>query len=138
MRICLVSRELEPFFGAGIGVYAAAAARAWAAGGHEVHVVTAGHGGVVGLSEPPAEAGGPVDAGDGASLELDGEDRTGDCPARGLGVAGFEGISIHVVEPVERADLPHFHLRHGAGVAKVVQASLLLSLWSKISFSAPV
>jgi glycosyltransferase involved in cell wall biosynthesis/GT2 family glycosyltransferase len=47
MRICLVSREFAPFFGAGIGTYAAQMARAWAAAGHEVHVLTAEHPGVL-------------------------------------------------------------------------------------------
>lgn len=41
MRIGLVSRELWPFGGAGIGVYAAAMARAWARAGHHVHLITA-------------------------------------------------------------------------------------------------
>lgn len=48
MRLCLVSRELAPFHGSGIGVYAAEAARAWAAAGHEVHVITADHPGLAG------------------------------------------------------------------------------------------
>jgi glycosyltransferase involved in cell wall biosynthesis/GT2 family glycosyltransferase len=43
MRVCLVSRELMPFWGAGIGVYARAMARAWADAGHDVHVLTAPH-----------------------------------------------------------------------------------------------
>ena len=46
MRVCLVTREFSPFWGAGIGTYAAAMARAWAAGGHEVHVLTAPHKGL--------------------------------------------------------------------------------------------
>ncbi len=40
LRIALISRELAPFYGAGIGVYAANMARAWADAGHEVHVLT--------------------------------------------------------------------------------------------------
>lgn len=44
MRICLVSREVAPFWGAGIGVYVGEMARAYAGAGHEVHVVTAPHG----------------------------------------------------------------------------------------------
>ena len=48
MRICLVSKELAPFFGSGIGVYALEAARAWSACGHEVHVVTGDHPGMLG------------------------------------------------------------------------------------------
>jgi glycosyltransferase involved in cell wall biosynthesis len=47
MRICLVSREFVPFFGAGIGTYASQMAGAWAASGHEVHVLTAPHEGVL-------------------------------------------------------------------------------------------
>lgn len=43
MRICLVSREFAPFFGAGIGTYASLVAGAWAQAGHEVHVLTADH-----------------------------------------------------------------------------------------------
>lgn len=47
MRICLVSREVAPFWGAGIGVYASLMARAWAAGGHEVHVLSEPHAGLL-------------------------------------------------------------------------------------------
>lgn len=43
MRICLVSREFAPFFGAGIGTYASLMAKAWGEAGHEVHVLTADH-----------------------------------------------------------------------------------------------
>jgi glycosyltransferase involved in cell wall biosynthesis len=43
MRIALVSREVIPFFGAGIGTYAAEMSRAWAAAGHEVHVLSENH-----------------------------------------------------------------------------------------------
>lgn len=46
MRVCLVSRELAPFFGAGIGVYASGAAAAWRDGGHETHVLTAARSGL--------------------------------------------------------------------------------------------
>ncbi len=46
MRICLISREFAPFFGAGIGTYAASWARALAAAGHEVHVVSRDHPGL--------------------------------------------------------------------------------------------
>ena len=46
MRYCLVSRELAPFFGAGIGTYAAQMARAMAAAGHEALVVTGPHAGL--------------------------------------------------------------------------------------------
>jgi hypothetical protein len=46
MRYCLVSRELAPFFGAGIGTYAAQMSRAMAAAGHEVIVITAPHAGL--------------------------------------------------------------------------------------------
>src|ERR1043165_585549 len=47
MRVCLVTREFSPFWGAGIGTYAAAMARAWVSGGgHEVHVLTAPHKGL--------------------------------------------------------------------------------------------
>ncbi|MCA9300782.1 MAG: glycosyltransferase family 4 protein, partial [Phycisphaerales bacterium] len=40
MRICLVSREFAPFFGAGIGTYAALMARTWIRAGHEVTLIT--------------------------------------------------------------------------------------------------
>lgn len=46
MRICLVSREFAPFWGAGIGTYAASMARAHVEGGHEVHVLAPGHRGL--------------------------------------------------------------------------------------------
>lgn len=39
MRVCLVSREMAPFWGAGIGTYVSSMARAWAGSGHEVHVL---------------------------------------------------------------------------------------------------
>lgn len=47
MRICLVSREVAPFWGAGIGVYVSLMARAWAAAGHEVHVLSEPHPGLL-------------------------------------------------------------------------------------------
>lgn len=43
MRVCLVSTEVAPFRGAGIGAYVTAAARAWAEGGHEAHLLTPPH-----------------------------------------------------------------------------------------------
>lgn len=43
MRICLVSREFAPYFGAGIGTYASQMAAAWAGAGHETHILTAPH-----------------------------------------------------------------------------------------------
>ena len=43
MRIALVSREVAPFFGAGIGTYVASMARAWRSAGHDVHVVSQNH-----------------------------------------------------------------------------------------------
>ncbi|AGC47026.1 family 2 glycosyl transferase [Myxococcus stipitatus DSM 14675] len=46
MRICLVSKELSPFFGGGIGTYVALMSRAFADAGHEVHVLTAPHPGL--------------------------------------------------------------------------------------------
>lgn len=39
MRIVLVSREMAPFWGAGIGTYVSSMARAWAGAGHEVHIL---------------------------------------------------------------------------------------------------
>jgi glycosyltransferase involved in cell wall biosynthesis/GT2 family glycosyltransferase len=47
MRICLVSRELAPFYGGGIGTYVACMARAFVDAGHEVHVLTQRHHGLV-------------------------------------------------------------------------------------------
>lgn len=41
MRLCLVAREVAPFIGGGIATYAAQMARALAAAGHEVHLLTA-------------------------------------------------------------------------------------------------
>ncbi|MCC6676721.1 MAG: glycosyltransferase [Phycisphaerales bacterium] len=41
MRICLVAREVAPFIGGGIATYAAQMARALAAAGHDVHILTA-------------------------------------------------------------------------------------------------
>ena len=52
MRVCLVSREFSPFWGAGIGTYVSAMARAWEAEAgpkgqrHELHVLTAAHKGL--------------------------------------------------------------------------------------------
>lgn len=46
MKLCLISREFAPFFGAGIGTYAACWARALASAGHTVHVVTRNHEGI--------------------------------------------------------------------------------------------
>ncbi len=46
MRIALVSREVSPFYGAGIGAYVTAMARAWAAARHEVHLLTPAHPGL--------------------------------------------------------------------------------------------
>ncbi|MEM9662211.1 MAG: glycosyltransferase [Planctomycetota bacterium] len=46
MRICLISREFAPFFGAGIGTYASSWARALVSAGHEVHVVSRDHPGL--------------------------------------------------------------------------------------------
>jgi len=47
MRICLVSKEVSPFWGAGIGVYVSLMARAWAVAGHEVHVLSEPHPGLL-------------------------------------------------------------------------------------------
>lgn len=47
MRICLISREFAPFFGAGIGTYASSWARALASAGHDVHVVSRAHPGLL-------------------------------------------------------------------------------------------
>lgn len=46
MRVCLVSREVSPFYGAGIGVYATAMASAWRDAGHEIHLLTDRHAGL--------------------------------------------------------------------------------------------
>jgi glycosyltransferase involved in cell wall biosynthesis len=40
MNLCLISREYPPFFGGGIGTYAAQFAKAWSSRGHRVVVVT--------------------------------------------------------------------------------------------------
>ncbi len=46
MRVCLVTREYAPFFGGGIGTYAALMGRALLQSGHEVHVLTLPHPGL--------------------------------------------------------------------------------------------
>ncbi len=43
MRVCLVSREVAPYRGGGIGTYIALAARALVEAGHEVHLLTEAH-----------------------------------------------------------------------------------------------
>ncbi len=47
MKVCLISREFAPFFGAGIGTYGACWARALTEAGHDVHVITRNHEGVL-------------------------------------------------------------------------------------------
>ena len=47
MKVCLISREFAPFFGAGIGTYAACWARALTEAGCDVHVLTRNHEGVL-------------------------------------------------------------------------------------------
>lgn len=47
MKVCIVSREFAPYFGAGIGTYAANWARALTDAGHDVHVLTRNHEGVL-------------------------------------------------------------------------------------------
>src|SRR5262245_46689426 len=46
MRVCLVSREVAPFFGFGIGTYIQHMSRALVNAGHEVHVLTEPHEGL--------------------------------------------------------------------------------------------
>jgi len=46
LRICLVSKELSPFFGGGIGTYVTLMSQAFANAGHEVHLLTAAHPGL--------------------------------------------------------------------------------------------
>ena len=55
VRICIISREFAPYFGAGIGTYAANWARALTDAGHDVHVLTRNHAGILerGHSEFP-------------------------------------------------------------------------------------
>ena len=120
MRICLVSRELDPFFGAGIGVYASASARAWAKAGHEIHVVTVTHT----QTEPPAQAGGPLHHPTEPPAQAGGplapiNPRHPQLP---LGARLWDGVVVHVVDPVQREDLPYFHLRHALGVSHRVSA----------------
>lgn len=52
MRVALVSRELAPFYGGGIGTYVSEMSAVLAAAGHEVHVLTGPHEDV--LSRGPA------------------------------------------------------------------------------------
>lgn len=51
MRVLLVSRELAPFFGGGIGTYTATMAAVLADAGHEVEILTGDHAGL--RSAPP-------------------------------------------------------------------------------------
>lgn len=46
MRVCLVSRELSPLTGGGIGVYVGEMARALVSAGHDVHILTEAHPGL--------------------------------------------------------------------------------------------
>src|SRR5262252_7085995 len=52
MRVLLVSRELRPFFGGGIGTYAASMARALLSAGHEVEILTEPHEGLTADAVP--------------------------------------------------------------------------------------
>jgi len=52
VKVALVSRELAPFYGGGIGTYVSEMAAVLAAAGHEVHIITGPHDGV--LSRGPA------------------------------------------------------------------------------------
>lgn len=47
--VCLVSNELAPLYGGGIGTYVLTMARAWAASGARVHIITACHPGLADL-----------------------------------------------------------------------------------------
>jgi glycosyltransferase involved in cell wall biosynthesis/GT2 family glycosyltransferase len=46
LRICFVSKQFAPFYRGGIGTYVSQACRAFAAAGHEVHVLTERHPGI--------------------------------------------------------------------------------------------
>ncbi len=46
MRVCLVSREVAPFYGGGIGTYTDQMARTLTDAGHEVHILTQDHEGL--------------------------------------------------------------------------------------------
>jgi len=71
LRICLCSRQLPPFLTGGIGTYALLMARALAAAGHEVHLVTGAHQGLAErLDEAPGVQVHPVDPPAGASRFL--------------------------------------------------------------------
>jgi glycosyltransferase involved in cell wall biosynthesis len=114
MRIALVSREHPPFFGGGIGTFAAATARALADAGHRVHVVT----------QAPEEAGDA--ARDGARIEdgvtvhrlaLPGREAT--WARRFLTFAARAGrlvTELHASGAVEVAELPDTEAA-GAGLA---------------------
>jgi glycosyltransferase involved in cell wall biosynthesis len=52
LRVLLVSRELSPFHGGGIGTYVAEMARTLAAAGHEAHILTMPHDGLAGARGP--------------------------------------------------------------------------------------
>lgn len=53
MRVCLVSKELSGFRGGGIGTYVTLMARALSDAGHQVHVLTEAHPGLVDGSKDP-------------------------------------------------------------------------------------
>lgn len=93
MRICLVSREVAPFWGAGIGVYIGEMARAYAKAGHEVHVITAPHANLGEAALAGAMPGVHVHAADPGNLKPVG------CPApqaRAIGFARF-GFQAHAL-----------------------------------------
>ncbi|MCC6661327.1 MAG: glycosyltransferase [Phycisphaerales bacterium] len=85
MRICLVSTELAPLSGWGVGAYTAQAARALAGAGHDVHVLTEGTPAVLAeMSRPAAER-------------------------------ALPGLALHAVERGGEAALPHVPCRATRG-----------------------
>ena len=112
MRICLVSKEVAPFWGAGIGVYVAEMARAYVAAGHDVHVITAPHAGVGDGRREPALGGVTLHAADPNALGNDPE-------ARAIAISryGFQAHALachrvlkrlHAQDPFDYIEFPEY------------------------------
>lgn len=103
LRICLVSRELAPYGGGGIGTYVAGMARALAECGHEVHVLTQPHPGL------------PTRSAEGVRLHsvrvdegLAASERFSYFPQR-WAVAVHEALSrLHAAHPFQAIEFPEF------------------------------
>lgn len=106
MRICLVSREVAPFWGAGIGTYVSLMAKAWAEAGHEVHILTEPHNGVLerGPKVRPGVRFHVVDAarGDAGVVEYP-------CPEMRHSMAAYCAlVKLHSAEPFDYIEFPDY------------------------------